>query len=92
VVVAHNAGIDLDVLTRELPGWQPAVVVDTLKLARHRARGQASYRLGALVEAFDLGRDLPAGLRPQRSMGQIQFSPGADIDVVGNQIDERQQR
>src|SRR6266540_5287576 len=38
VVVAHNAGIDLDVLTRELPGWQPAAVVDTLKLARFRDR------------------------------------------------------
>ncbi len=67
VVVAHNAGIDLDVLTRELPGWQPAAVVDTLKLARFRLPGRPSYRLGALVDAFDLGRDLPAGLRPHRA-------------------------
>src|SRR6266498_1984910 len=67
VVVAHNAHIDLDVLTRELPGWQPAAVVDTLKVARVRLPGQASYRLGALVDAFDLARDLPAGLRPHRA-------------------------
>ncbi len=67
VVVAHNAPIDLDVLTRELPGWQPAAVIDTLKVARTRLHGQASYRLGALVNAFDLGRDLPAGLRPHRA-------------------------
>ncbi len=67
VVVAHNAGIDLDVLTRELPGWQPAAVVDTLRLARVRLPGQPSYRLGALVDAFNLARDLPAGLRPHRA-------------------------
>ncbi len=67
VVVAHNAPIDLDVLTRELPGWQPTAVIDTLKVARARLPGQASYRLGALVDAFDLGRDLPAGLRPHRA-------------------------
>ncbi|HYS36513.1 MAG TPA: 3'-5' exonuclease [Pseudonocardiaceae bacterium] len=67
VVVAHNAPIDLDVLTRELPGWQPAAVVDTLKVARLRLPGQASYRLGALVDAFHLARDLPTGLRPHRA-------------------------
>jgi len=67
VVVAHNAHIDLDVLTRELPGWQPAAVIDTLKLARVRLSGQPSYRLGALVDAFDLARDLPIGLRPHRA-------------------------
>jgi exodeoxyribonuclease X len=32
--VAHNAGVDLGVLGRELPGFQPAHVLDTLKLAR----------------------------------------------------------
>jgi len=67
VVVAHNAHIDLDVLTRELPGWQPAAVVDTLKLARVRLPGQPSYRLGALVDAFDLARNLPTELRPHRA-------------------------
>ena len=51
VVVAHNAHIDLDVLTRELPGWQPVGVVDTLKLARVRLPGRPSYKLGALVDA-----------------------------------------
>lgn len=67
VVVAHNAGIDVDVLTRELPGWQPDAVVDTLKLARVRLPGRPSYRLGALVDAFDLARELPTGLRPHRA-------------------------
>ncbi len=66
-MVAHNAHVDLDVLTRELPGWQPAAVVDTLKLARARLPGQPSYRLGALVDALDLARNLPTGLRPHRA-------------------------
>ncbi len=66
-MVAHNAHVDLDVLTREMPGWQPAAVVDTLKLARARLPGQTSYRLGALVDAFDLARGLPTALRPHRA-------------------------
>jgi DNA polymerase III epsilon subunit-like protein len=42
-------------------------VVDTLKLTRVRLPGRPSYRLGALVDAFDLARDLPNGLRPHRA-------------------------
>src|SRR6266540_156628 len=53
VVVAHNAHIDLDVLTRELPGWQPAAVVDTLKVARDLPTGLRPHRASydALVAA-----------------------------------------
>src|SRR6266545_2561532 len=65
--VAADIRVDLDVLTREMPGWQPAAVVDTLKLARARLPGQPTYRLGALVDAFDLARDLPTALRPHRA-------------------------
>lgn len=53
VFVAHNAHVDLAVVDREL-GYTPAYVVDTLKLARRLVPGQASYKLGALVEHFDL--------------------------------------
>jgi exodeoxyribonuclease X len=53
VFVAHNAHVDLAVVGRELD-YSPAYVVDTLKLARRLAPGQASYKLGALVELFDL--------------------------------------
>jgi exodeoxyribonuclease X len=67
VFVAHNANVDLGVVTRELPGFNAPTVVDTLKLARRLAPGLGSYRLGLLVDAFDLGRDLPAGLQPHRA-------------------------
>lgn len=57
VFVAHNAHVDLAVVGRELD-YAPACVVDTLKLARRLVPGQASYKLGALVEHFDLaGQD-----------------------------------
>ena len=67
VVVAHNAGIDLGVLKRKLPDFAPADVLDTLKLSRRLLPGQASHRLGALVQALDLGDGLPAGLTPHRA-------------------------
>ncbi|MFG1625454.1 exonuclease domain-containing protein [Kribbella sp. NPDC049227] len=67
VFVAHNAGVDLGVLGRELPGFEPAQVLDTLKLARRLVPGRASYKLGALVDAFGLDRGLPADLVPHRA-------------------------
>lgn len=67
VFVAHNGGVDLGVLDRELPGFQPARVVDTLKLARRLRPGRDSYKLGALVDAFGLARGLPADLVPHRA-------------------------
>ncbi|MEH1128366.1 3'-5' exonuclease [Micromonospora sp. CPCC 206061] len=67
VLVAHNARIDIDVLARELPSWQPAAVIDTLRLARARLPRQASYRLGVLVRTLRLDEDLPLGLRPRRA-------------------------
>jgi exodeoxyribonuclease X len=67
VVVAHNAGIDLGVLKRKLPDFAPADVLDTLKLSRRLLPGHASHRLGALVQALDLGNGLPAALKPHRA-------------------------
>ncbi|MEU4294364.1 3'-5' exonuclease [Kribbella sp. NPDC026596] len=68
VFVAHNAGVDLGVVTRSLPGYQPGGTLDTLKLARRLLPGQASYRLGALVETLDLAEGLPPDLVPHRAM------------------------
>lgn len=46
------AVVDLGVLRRELPGWEPGEVFDTLRLARRLRPGRISYRPGALVTAF----------------------------------------
>jgi len=67
VVVAHNAGVDIGVLKRKLPGFAPDAALDTLVLSRRLLPGQRSYRLGSLVTALGLDYDLPAGLRPHRA-------------------------
>lgn len=67
VLVAHNAHVDVDVLRRELPGWEPPETFDTLKLARRLVPGLPNYKLGTLVERFKLSQDLPEGLRPHRA-------------------------
>jgi exodeoxyribonuclease X len=66
-LVAHNAHVDLDVLTRTLGDWKPSEVFDTLKLARRLLPDAGSYKLGSLVEAFQLAAGLPAGLTPHRA-------------------------
>ncbi|MFD7160027.1 exonuclease domain-containing protein [Kribbella sp. NPDC059898] len=67
VFVAHNAGIDLGVVSRELQGYQPKQVLDTLKLARRLLPGRDSYKLGALVDALDLAKGLSPDLAPHRA-------------------------
>lgn len=44
----------------ETAGFQPARVLDTLKLARRLLPGRASYKLGALADSFGLDTGLPA--------------------------------
>ncbi|MDR7381151.1 PolC-type DNA polymerase III [Promicromonospora iranensis] len=66
IPVGHAVHNDLAVLRRVLPGWQPRFALDTLRLAR-RALDLPSYGLGALVEHYDLGVGLPAGMRAHRA-------------------------
>lgn len=53
-LVAHNASVELGFLTRELSGWTPPGVVDTLRLARRLLAGRTSYALTALTKDFSL--------------------------------------
>jgi DNA polymerase III epsilon subunit-like protein len=48
-LVAHNASVEHRVLNHHLPGWQPPLVLDTQRLAKHVWSGLASYSLPALV-------------------------------------------
>jgi DNA polymerase III epsilon subunit family exonuclease len=66
-LIAHNAHVDIGVLQRELPGWQPTEVFDTLKLAKRLAPNQPGYKLGMLVKAFNLAEGLPDDLVPHRA-------------------------
>lgn len=49
-ICAHNAHVDYRVLARHLPGWQPAGVLDTLRLAKATYPGLPSYKLDALID------------------------------------------
>jgi len=66
-LVAHTAHVDVDVLRRELDGWRPPEVFDTLKLARRLVPELPNYKLGTLVEHFKLAEGLPDELEPHRA-------------------------
>jgi len=66
-LIAHNAHIDVGVLQRKLGGWECPEVFDTLKLARRLLPGRGSYRLGGLVDEFDLASGLGEDLKPHRA-------------------------
>lgn len=68
VLVAHNAHVDLDVLCRDMPGWVPGPVLDTLRLSRALlGKNVSSHKLGALAGELGLTGGLPGGLRPHRA-------------------------
>lgn len=67
VLVAHNAPVDMGVLKRKLPDFEPVEVFDTLKLSRCLLPGRASYRLGTLASTLRLVEGLPPRLHPHRA-------------------------
>lgn len=83
-VVAHNAHVDVDVLRCELGDWSGPEVFDTLKLARRLLPGHASYRLGALVDAFDLAAGLPPGLTPHRATYDVLVTARLFVRLAGS--------
>jgi exodeoxyribonuclease X len=56
-VAAHHASVDYGVIRRHLPTWQPAGVLDTLRLARCTYPSAPGYGLDALLKytKVDLG-------------------------------------
>ncbi len=55
-LVAHNARVEVELLARQLAGFAPTGVLDTLRLARALWPGRDSYGLDALIrqERLDL--------------------------------------
>ena len=66
-LIAHNAHVDVGILQRKLGDWQCPEVFDTLKLARRLLPGLPTYRLGALVEKFELSNGLRGYDQPHRA-------------------------
>ena len=48
-IAAHNASVEYGLLTRLMPDWQPAGVIDTLKLSRHLFGTSIRHNLDALI-------------------------------------------
>lgn len=48
-LIAHNASVEHKVLSTHLPAWQPPMILDTLRLARHVWPGLPSYSLDRLI-------------------------------------------
>lgn len=66
-LVAHNAHVDVSVLQRKLGDWKTPEVFDTLKLARRLLPDASGYKLGTLVDSFNLAEGMPGGLSPHRA-------------------------
>jgi len=66
-LVAHNAHVDVGVLKRELGDWKTPEVFDTLKLARRLLPEAGGYKLGTLVDSFNLAEGMPDGPSPHRA-------------------------
>jgi DNA polymerase III epsilon subunit-like protein len=62
-IVAHSATVEYNVLARHLPAWQPAGVLDTLRLARATVPDAGRFGLDPLIEHCGLDTD---GLLGQR--------------------------
>jgi len=67
VVVGHHVGVDISVLSRELGGWRPTAVLDTLWLAKAVWPALRSYRLDALAEKAQLPSPPDAAGRRHRA-------------------------
>lgn len=63
-LVAHNASVELKVLTAHLPAWKPPMVLDTLRLAKHVIPSlSGGYGLDNIVRAIELDT---SGIEEQR--------------------------
>lgn len=67
VLVAHNASVEHRVLRSHLPTWQPPLVLDTLRLAKHRWPGLDAYALDKLTAHAHLDTSGLPGQRAHRA-------------------------
>lgn len=82
-LIAHNAHVDVGVLQRKLGDWECPEVFDTLKLARRLLPGRDSYKLGPLVDAFDLASGLEYELKPHRATYDVLVTARLFVQIAG---------
>lgn len=57
-VGGHAVHGDLDIISRDIPGWRPSSAADSLSLSRNLIEKEGGHRLSALVEHFNLGKEI----------------------------------
>jgi exodeoxyribonuclease X len=82
-LIAHNAHVDVGVLQRKLGDWECPEVFDTLKLARRLLPGRDSYKLGSLVDEFDLAHGLSGELQPHRATYDVLVTARLFVHIAG---------
>ncbi|MGO8054719.1 3'-5' exonuclease [Rhizobium leguminosarum] len=76
VLVGHNVRVELEVIGRSIPGWQPSAAIDTLKLARSLRPGLSSYSLE------NLGSTLNLTIEAERQTGLKHHSAQFDVALT----------
>ena len=66
-IAAHNAHVDYAALARHLPGWQPAGVLDTLRLARRAYPGRSGHSLDTMITRAGIDTSAISGQRHRAS-------------------------
>ncbi|MCJ9690505.1 3'-5' exonuclease [Rhizobium sp. PRIMUS64] len=77
VIVGHNVRVELEVISRSIPEWQPSAAIDTLKLARSLRPGLESYGLEKLGSALGLTAEA------ERQTGLRHHSAEFDVVLTG---------
>jgi len=62
ILIGHNVHIDYQLIKKQIPQWEPLLVLDTIKLAKAVAPTLKSYALSSLISEFIMS-DLPPGSR-----------------------------
>ncbi|MEU1519133.1 3'-5' exonuclease [Streptomyces sp. NPDC005811] len=86
-ICAHYAHVDYRELRRHLPTWEPAGVIDTVRLAKATYKGLPSYTLDALIK--HVGPDLTQAPRAGRhratydayATAQLLLAMAAEYDI-----------
>jgi len=85
-LIAHNAHVDVGVLQRKLGDWSCPEVFDTLKLARRLSPGHKTYKLGSLVNEFDLAQNLASSDGPHRATYDALVTARLFVHLAGRRI------
>ncbi|MGW2038687.1 3'-5' exonuclease [Streptomyces virginiae] len=62
-IAAHSASVEYNVLTRHLPDWQPAGVIDTMRLAKATFPGHKGFGLDPLIAHTGISLNAVTGQR-----------------------------